>query len=122
MDDRPFVATSHRFDGGIQHGIHKLCVRARSDGPADDHSIKAVDHWREIHFAGRDLELRDIGEPFLVWSDSIEIAIDDVFRGRGNLPDVRTISAPLRPGRLKVFLLHQALYNLLRNEYPLPTQ
>ena len=52
----------------------------------------------------------------------MEIAIDDVFRGRGNLPDVRTISAPLRPGRLKVFLLHQALYDLLRDKDPLSIQ
>lgn len=80
MDDRPPVALGHRLDGRIQHGIHKFCVRAGSDGPTHDHPIKAVDHWREIHFAGWDLELRDIGEPLLVRSRGMEIAIDDVWR------------------------------------------
>lgn len=70
----------HDLDGGIQHGVDQLSVRTGSAGPADHHSIEAVDDGREVHLASRDLELRDVREPFLVGDRGLEVAVYEVLR------------------------------------------
>mgnify|MGYP006949399687 CR=1 FL=1 len=59
MDDWPVVGIDHRFNGCIEHRVDEFSVRARPDGPADDQAIEAVDDGRQVHLAGRDLELGD---------------------------------------------------------------
>ena len=65
-DYGPVVGGCDCLDGCIQHGVDELGVRARADRPADDLAIEAVDHERQVDLARRDLELNDVGEPFLV--------------------------------------------------------
>ena len=62
----------HHLDGCIQHRVDRLGVRAGSNGPADDHFIETVDDGREVHLASRNLELRDVREPFLVGDRGLE--------------------------------------------------
>ena len=81
MHHRPIAAGSHLVDGGVQHRVDQLGVRARTDRPADDHGIKAIDHERPIHLASRNLELRDVGEPFLVPCSRAEVAVQNVLGG-----------------------------------------
>ena len=66
VDHGPVVGSCDRLDGGIQHGVDEFGVRARADRPADDLAIEAVVHERQMDLARRDLELNDVGEPFLV--------------------------------------------------------
>src|SRR6187455_1260730 len=63
----PVAARSDRLDGGVQHCVDEFSVWARADRPAHDHAIEAIDHGRQVYLAGGDLELRDVGEPLLVW-------------------------------------------------------
>ena len=80
MNDGPCIPTSHSLDGGIQHCIDQLGIWMRSNGPADDQAIEAVDDRREIHLASWDLELGDIREPLFIRGAGLEVAIDKVFR------------------------------------------
>lgn len=64
--DRSIRAIRERLDRAIQHGVHKLGIRTCPDGPVDHEAIKAVVHGRQIHLARRQLELRNIGEPFVL--------------------------------------------------------
>ncbi len=57
MDDWPFLAVGHGPNGCIQHGVDETRIWLGSDGPADDHSVKAVDDGRKIHLARRYLGL-----------------------------------------------------------------
>ncbi|MNE70755.1 hypothetical protein D3C80_1665750 [compost metagenome] len=113
VNNRPFIVAGHRFDSGIQHRVHKLGVGTRADRPTDYLPIEAVDHGGQVHLAGRDLELRDVREPFLIWGNSREVAVYEVFRRGTDLPEVGTVSTPFRLGDDQAFLLHQALHHLL---------
>ena len=73
---QPVVGGCDRLDGGIQHGVAELGIRARADRSADDLAIEAVVHERQMDLARRDLELNDVGEPFLVG------LVDDNYLGR----------------------------------------
>ena len=42
--DRPVTAPVNGLDRCIEHGIDELCVWTPANGPANYHSIKAVDH------------------------------------------------------------------------------
>ncbi|MNF82705.1 hypothetical protein D3C84_650160 [compost metagenome] len=113
VNDRPFAVAGHRFDGDIQHRVNKIGVWTRADCPTDDQPIEAVNHGGQVHLAGRDLELRDVREPFLIWGNSREVAVYEVFRRGTDLPEVGTVSTPFRLGDDQAFLLHQALHHLL---------
>lgn len=39
------------------------CASAMRDSHSDDHAVEVVDHGRQMHLAGWDLELRDVSEP-----------------------------------------------------------
>ena len=80
VNHRPVSSFGHCLDGCIQHRVDQLGVRTGPNGPADDHSIEAVDDGREVHLASRDLELRDVREPFLVGDRGLEVAVDEVLR------------------------------------------
>lgn len=85
MHSRPFVAGCDGPNSSVQHRVDKLCVWSRSDRPADDHAIEAIDHERQVHLAGWDLEFRDVGEPLLVWRGCAEVALQKVFQCRADL-------------------------------------
>ena len=80
VNRRPVSRFGHCLDGCIQHRVDQPSVRTGPSGPVDDHSIEAVDDGREVHLASRDLELRDVGEPFLVRDCGLEVAVDEVLR------------------------------------------
>src|SRR4051812_34544236 len=80
MDDWPFLAVGDGSDGCIQHGVDETCIRLGSDGPADDHAVKAVDDGRKVHLACWDLELGDVCQPLHVRRFCMEVAIDQVLR------------------------------------------
>ena len=79
VHDGSVLAVCHLLDSRIQHRIDQLGVRTRAKRPAGHQPIEAVDHGREIHLASRDLELGDVGQPFLVGGCSLEIPVDEVF-------------------------------------------
>src|SRR4029078_2646498 len=83
------VAGGDRLDSSIQHRVDEFGVWARADGPADDQAIDAIDHGGQVHLAGRDLEVRDVGEPLLVWRIRAEVAVHEVVRCRTYLAHIR---------------------------------
>lgn len=48
VDHGPIGCVRHRLDGCIQHRVEQLGIRTGPNGPADDHSIEAVDGGREL--------------------------------------------------------------------------
>ena len=72
----------HCLDGCIQHCVDQLSVRARANGSADNHAVEAIDDRRQVDLARRDLELRDIREPFLIGGRGLEVAVYE-FSGAG---------------------------------------
>lgn len=73
VDDGPWPALFDRFQRGIEHGVGQIGVWFGPDGPADDHAIEAVDDWRQIYFSGPDPELRNVGQPLLIWRISLKV-------------------------------------------------
>lgn len=103
----------HRFNGGIQYRVHKRGVRTRADLPPDDLAIEAVDHRGQVHFAGRDLELLDASQLFLIRCNSGEVPVDEVFRRRADLAEIGTVSTSFRLCSDQALLLHHARHHLL---------
>ena len=66
--------------------------------------------------------LRDVGEPLLIWGRSLEITVDEIVQGRADFSQVRAIPTPLRSCHDQAFLLHQTPHDFLRNEDVLPAQ
>ncbi len=48
VTDWPFLHFGHGHNGCIQHGVDQLRIGLRSNRPADDHNIKAVDDRRKV--------------------------------------------------------------------------
>ena len=115
-------AVSDRLDSGIQQGVHKLSIWARAKGPADDPSVEAVDHRRQVHLASRNLELRDAGEPLLVRLRSWEVAIDEMLWRRADFSRVGSVRPSLLRSNDQAILLHQTLNHLLRDRDVLPAE
>jgi len=88
VNDGPVFGIDHRLDGRIQHRVDEFSVRARTERPADDHAVEAVDQGRQIHLASWDLELRDVSEPLLVGRGSPEVSIEKVVWRRADLSQV----------------------------------
>ena len=63
----PLISTCESFYGGIERHIDQFRIGFRADRPAYDQTIEAIDDGSDIHLASRDMELRDIGQPFLIW-------------------------------------------------------
>jgi len=84
----------------------------RSNGPADNQAIEAVDDGREVHLASRDLELGDIRKPLFVRGSGLKIAVDEVFRSRTDFSEIGAVPAPLWPCNDQAFLFHQPLHDL----------
>jgi hypothetical protein len=62
---------------------------------------------------GRDLELRDVGKPFLIRGGSVEVPVDKVLWRRADFAKVRPVPTPSIGGNDQAFLLHQALHDFL---------
>jgi hypothetical protein len=115
-NDGPVVGIDHHLDGRIQHRVDALSVWMRPNGPADDQAIEAVDDGREVHLAGRDLELGDVGEPLLVRRCGVEVAIDEIL-GRWTDPSrIGAIPTPRWLGDDQALLFHQPLDNTIFSE------
>ncbi len=98
---------------GIQHRVDELGIGPGSDRPADDLPVVAIDHRGQVYLAGRDLELRDVGQPLLVRRFRAEIPIQQVLGHRADLAHVRAVStAPPADGNQRL-LFHQATNDLL---------
>ena len=67
-----FIMFAERIECVIEHRIHQRRVRACSYRPAYN-AIKAVDNRRQIDFSSRKLELRNIGQPLLIWPAGTKI-------------------------------------------------
>ncbi|MPN27915.1 hypothetical protein SDC9_175349 [bioreactor metagenome] len=113
MDHWSIACLCDGLDGCIQHGVDQLCIRTRADGPAHHHPVEAIDDRRQVDLACRDLELRDVGQPFLVGGCCLEVTVDDVLWCRADLAQVRRIPTPLGFCNDQALLLHQPLYHLL---------
>ena len=122
MHDGLVVAATHRFDVRIQHRVHQFGIWARADRPTDDLAVETVDHGRHVHLARRDLELRDVGQPFLFGSGRREVALDEVVGRRADLSQVGAVAPALRSGRDQALLLHQEPDHLLGQVQALPGQ
>lgn len=122
VNDRPAIAAGHRLNSGIQHSVHQVGVQTRADGPADNEAIEAVNYEREIHLSSGDLELRDVGKPFLIRGPSLEVLVDDVLWRRADFAKVGSVPALSVGYNYQAFLLHQALYDFLRDEHLSPAQ
>ncbi len=80
VDYGPLLAVCDGFQCCIQHGVGETRVRFGPDGPTDNHAVEAIDDRREIDFARAYVELGDIGQPFLIWRESVKVTVDDVLR------------------------------------------
>ena len=94
VDDGPVVAVGYPLDSSVQHGVHKIGVWTRTDGPADHQTIEAVNHGREVHLASRYLELGDVGQPFLIRGGCLEVTIDEVVWRWADFAKVGAIPTP----------------------------
>lgn len=104
--------------GLFQHGVRQLRVRALPDAPRDGHPVEAVDHGTQVHLAGGDGELRDVGEPLLVRGLGVEVARDEVVGGRAYLARIRAVGAPLlRVAHAAALFGHEAPHGLARHDY-----
>lgn len=122
MDHGSVGCFRHRLYGGIQHGVDQFSVWARANGPAHHHPVEAIDDRRQVDLTRRYLELRDVGEPFLVGGCSLEVTVDDVLWCRADLAQVRRIPSPLGFCNDYALLLHQPLYHLFGDRALLPSQ
>ena len=77
-----------RIECVIEHCIHQRRVRACTYRPAHNQAIKAVDNRRQIDFSSRKLELRNIGQPFLIWPAGTKIPGEQIFRRRADFSTV----------------------------------
>lgn len=94
MHNRSFAACGDLVDGDTQHRIDQLGVRPGADRPTHDHSIEAINHRREIHFASWDLELCDVSEPLLVRRTGAEVSIQHVVSRHTDLVSISTQNRP----------------------------
>src|SRR5438270_167633 len=78
MDDvlGPTLANSHRHRIQHQFGAQVVCHR-----PADDLAAPGVEHDGEIEKPRHGRHISDVGDPQLVRSGSVEVAVDQVGRG-----------------------------------------
>ena len=70
-------------------------------------AIKAIDHGRQVHLASRDLELSDVGKPFLIQGSSLEVAIDEVHWCWTDFAQLGVIPTTSVGGDDQTFLVHQ---------------
>ena len=97
MDHCSVAGLRQSLYAGIQHGVDKLSVGARANGPAHYHLVDAIDDRRQVDLLRRDLEHCYVGQPFLVGRCRLEVTIDDVL-GRGtDLAEVRRVTVPRIP-------------------------
>jgi hypothetical protein len=75
VDYRLFIAVGDRLDGRIQYGIYKLGIMLRADRPTHNETVEAVDHRRQVHLAGRDLEFGDAGRKICCRADFAVFAV-----------------------------------------------
>lgn len=122
MDDWPFLAVGDGSDGCIQHGVDETRIWLGSDGPADDHAVKAVDDGRKVHLASWDLELGDVCQPFHVRRFFMEVAIDQVLGRWTDLSQIGSEPPTTWSGNDQLLLLHQSLDNLFRDYHALSGQ
>jgi hypothetical protein len=115
----PLIASMETIEEQLRTYNRLLTDRAKADEVSarlmSVHAIEAIDDGGERYLAGRDLELRNVGEPFFVRRLRVEIAIDQVLGRRTDLAQVRAKAPPFGLGDDQAFLLHQPLHNLLRD-------
>ena len=99
----------------VEHGVHQLCVRSGSDGPAHHHAVEAVDHRRQVYLARRNVKLRDVGEPLPVRGIGVEVPVDHILDRRTDLARVGRIPASLPADHDQLLLSHDAPNHLLRD-------
>ena len=51
VHDGPVSAVGQGRYSSVQHRVHQLGVWTCADGPADNQTIEAVDHGRQVHLA-----------------------------------------------------------------------
>ena len=95
--DHGGLARPERCARLLEHRVGHLGVGPLPYRPGDRHPVEAVDHGTQVRLAGRDPELRHVGEPEPVGGVGAEVARDEVPRGVPDLPLVRVVPAPL-PG------------------------
>ena len=49
--------------------------------PAHHQPVKAINDWRQVNLASRNLEFSNVGELLLIGRSSMEVLIDKVLRG-----------------------------------------
>lgn len=110
-----FFIFSERIECVVEHAIHPFGVRTCSYRPAHHFAIKTVDYGRQIDLARRQVELRNISQPLLIWVAGSKIAGKQTFRCRPYFSAVRTVSS--LPGSLndELLLSHQPAGNLFRD-------
>lgn len=66
-----------------EHRVGQLGVRARTDHPGHRHPVVAVDYRRQVDFARRDGEFRQVRHPQPVWPLGVEVTVNEVARRLG---------------------------------------
>lgn len=56
------------LDGCLQHCVDRLCVRHRCSGTTYHHTVKTSNDRRQANLPSRNLELRDVRQPYVVGS------------------------------------------------------
>lgn len=106
-----FVIFGERIECVIEHRIHQRRVRACSYRPAHNMTIKAVDNRRQIDFSSRELELRNIGQPLLIWPARTKIPREQIFWCRADFSAVRVVSSSPGARNNELFFCHESADN-----------
>ncbi len=56
--------------------------------PAHHQPLKAINDWRQVSLASRNLEFSNVGEPLFIGRSGMEVSIDEVLRGSTYLSKV----------------------------------
>ena len=85
MNYRPDLIALNSINGSIEHSVDEVGIGMAAYAPAHHHPIEAVDDRRQIDLARRDLELRNVGKPLLIWCRCLEVTIEKVVWRRADL-------------------------------------
>ena len=113
MNHRAALATLNSINGRIQHCVDEICIGMSPNRPAHHQPVKAINDWRQVNLASRNLEFSNVGEPLLIGRSGTEVSIDEVLRGGTYLSKVGVISAAFGLGHDQPLLLHQPTNHLL---------
>lgn len=78
INRRAALAALNSINGRIQHYVDEICVEMSPNRPAHLQSVNAINDWRQVNQAIRNLAVSNVDEPLLIGCSSMEDSIDEV--------------------------------------------